>query len=191
MPANEEQFIKALKSGDAAAFKELVDTFKDKVYNSALGILQNEADAEDTAQEVFIAVHSSIHQFKGESSLSTWIYRITMTRSLDLLRKNKRQKRFGIIKRIFGGDNTEIITPHSFHHPGIQLENKEKAAILFSAIEKLPENQRIAFSLHNIESLSYSEIAEVMNTSLSSVESLIHRAKQNLKKYLSDYYKDQ
>jgi len=185
----EQEFIERLKAGNSDAFKTLVDTFKNKVYHSALGILQNEEDAQDTTQEVFIAIHSSIKNFKGDSSLSTWIYRITMTRSLDLLRKHKRQKRSGIMKRIFGsGDERELTDQHSFYHPGVQLENKEKAVILFKAIAYLPEQQRIAFSLHNLDELSYQEIAEVMETSLSAVESLIHRAKQNLRKYLSDYY---
>ena len=189
MHPEEQEFIERLKAGNSDAFKTLVDTFKNKVYHSALGILQNEEDAQDTTQEVFIAIHSSIKNFKGDSSLSTWIYRITMTRSLDLLRKHKRQKRSGIMKRIFGsGDERELTDQHSFYHPGVQLENKEKAVILFKAIAYLPEQQRIAFSLHNLDELSYQEIAEVMETSLSAVESLIHRAKQNLRKYLSDYY---
>jgi RNA polymerase sigma factor (sigma-70 family) len=189
----ERRFIEGLKAGDQLAFKTLVDTFATKVYHSALGILQNEEDAQDISQEVFIAIHSSIKNFKGDSTLSTWIYRITMTRSLDLLRKNKRQKRSGIMKRLFGDDGSagspEIVVP-SFDHPGIRLENKEKASILFKAIAQLPENQKAAFSLHNLDELSYQEVAEVMETSVSAVESLIHRAKQNLRKYLNTFYKD-
>ena len=189
MHPEEKDLINALIAGDNSAFKKLLDTFKDKVYHSALGILQNEEDAQDITQEVFIAIHSSVKNFKGESSLSTWIYRITLTRSLDHLRKQKRQKRYGIMKRLFGGDDErEITDQHSFFHPGIQLENKEKGAILFKALALLPETQKAAFTLHNLDGLSYQEIADVMETSLSSVESLIHRAKQNLRKYLSDYY---
>ncbi len=78
--------------------------------------------------------------------------------------------------------------PPDFHHPGITLDNKERASVLFKAIEKLPENQKIAFNLHKIEGLSYQEVSEVMKLSLSSVESLLHRAKNNLKKNLEDYY---
>ena len=190
MHPEEKDLIESLKAGDGAAFRQVVETFKDKVYNSAIGIVQNEEDAEDIAQEVFIAVHRSIHSFKGDSSLSTWIYRITLTRSLDHLRKQKRQKRWAIVKRIFQGEE-EKISAHSFHHPGVQLENKEKAAVLFSALSKLPETQRAAFTLHHVEELSHKEISEVMNVTTGAVESLLHRAKQNLRKHLSDYYKNE
>ena len=79
--------------------------------------------------------------------------------------------------------------PH-FHHPGVELEQKEAASTLFLAMEKLPENQRVAFTLHKVELLSYKEIADIMKLSLSSVESLIFRARQNLQKTLEKYYKD-
>ena len=75
-----------------------------------------------------------------------------------------------------------------FQHPGVKLENKEKAVVLFKAIDKLPDNQKTAFTLHKLQGLSYLEVADIMETSLSSVESLMHRAKNNLKKILSDYY---
>jgi RNA polymerase sigma-70 factor (ECF subfamily) len=77
--------------------------------------------------------------------------------------------------------------PH-FHHPGVELEQKEAASELFAAISKLSENQKIAFTLHKVENLSYKEISEIMNISLSSVESLIFRARQNLQKLLENYY---
>ena len=117
------------------------------------------------------------------------IYRITVTRSLDHLRKQKRQKRWGIVKRIFGAEEEQKIKTHTFEHPGILLENKEKAVLLFKAIASLPEKQKTAFTLYNIEGLNYKEIAEIMDLSLSAVESLIHRAKQGLKKDLAKYYR--
>ena len=85
------------------AFKYLVDTQKDRVFNTAIGIVQNAEDAEDVAQEVFIQVYRSIHTFKGESKLSTWIYRITTTRALDLLRSRKSKKRFSFLATAFWG----------------------------------------------------------------------------------------
>jgi len=185
----EEQFIELLKQKDESAFSELVSQFGKRVYNTSLGILQNETDAEDISQEVFIEVFQSIESFKGESKLATWIYRIAVTKSLEFIRKKNRKKRLAVVKRLFG---SEGVLPQKdkahFYHPGVQLENKERAAILFSAIDKLPENQKTAFVLAKIEHLSYVEITEVMKISLSSVESLMFRAKQNLQKTLSDYY---
>ena len=158
------------------------------VFNTALGIVQNAEDAEDVAQEVFIQVYESIHSFKGEAKFSTWLYRITITKSMDHLRKKKRKKRFAFIQSLFGMNNEVLHDPPDFNHPGITLDNKEKAAILFKAIDRLPETQKIAFTLHKIEGLSYQEVSQIMNSTLSSVESLLHRAKNNLKKHLTDYY---
>ena len=89
----ERELINLLKQGDREAFKTVVETWQDMVFNTGLGILQNEEDAEDIAQEVFIQVFESIHTFKEESKLSTWIYRITVSKSLDNIRKKKAKKR--------------------------------------------------------------------------------------------------
>ena len=186
---NEEYFISQLKSGDGIAYKKLLDQFSKIVFNTCIGILQNTEDAEDISQEVFTEVFQSIHQFKGNSKLSTWIYRITVSKSLEFIRKKNRKKRIAFIQSLFGDDGVEPINEvPNFFHPGVQLENKERAAILFAAIDKLPENQKAAFVLHKTEDLSYAEIAEVISVSVSSVESLMFRAKQNLQKLLGDYY---
>ena len=181
---NETELIQGLKNGDESAFKFLVDTYQDLVYNTAMGIVQNAEDAEDVAQEVFIQVYRSIHSFKGESKLSTWLYRISTTRSLDLLRSKKSKKRFGYLQRLFGEGNEPLLELPDFHHPGVALDKKENAARLFKAIAQLPENQKTAFTLHKLEDLSYQEVSDVMQTSVSAVESLMHRAKQNLRKIL-------
>ena len=180
----ELELIQGLKNGEEAAFKELVETYKNRVYNTALGVVQNAQDAEDVAQEVFIQVFRSIHSFKGDAKLSTWLYRIATTRSLDLLRNKKSKKRFGLIQRLFGDDNEPVFEIPDFYHPGVALEQKENAARLFKAVAQLPENQKIAFTLHKLEDLSYQEVSEVMRTSVPAVESLMHRAKLNLRKIL-------
>lgn len=181
--------IEDLKNGSQTAFTKLTSHYSIKVYNLSLGILQNQEDAEDVTQEVFTTVFLSIKQFKGESKLSTWIYRITVNKCQELIRKKSRKKRFGFSLPI---ESLEINTGNSikanFMHPGIELENQERAAILFNAINKLAENQKIAFTMHKIEGIPYDEIAVIMETSLSSVESLIFRARQNLKQLLASYY---
>ena len=165
----ELELIQGLRNGDENAFRFLVDTYQDRIFNTSLGIVQNAEDAEDVAQEVFVQVYKSINSFKGESKLSTWMYRIATTRSLDLLRSRKSKKRSGLVQRLFGG---------------VTLDRKENAAKLFKAIAQLPENQKIAFTLHKLEDLSYQEVSETMKTSLAAVESLMHRAKLNLRKLL-------
>ena len=187
---DEQILIEKLKQGDEAAFKEVVETWQNMVYNTALGILQNAEDAEDVAQEAFVQAYESIKTFKAESKFSTWLYRITTSKALDHLRRKKRKKRFAYLQSLFGAEGEAIAEKPDFHHPGVALDNKERAAVLFKAIDQLPENQKLAFTLHKLEGLSYHEISEVMKTSLSSVESLMHRAKTNLKKSLEKYYEN-
>ena len=185
---NEWTLIEQLKKGDESAFKFIVDTWKDMVYNTALSIVQQPEDAEDVTQEVFVQVYQSIEGFKREAKFSTWLYRITLSKAMDHERKKKRKKRFAFVKSLFGEGNEVINHPPDFNHPGVSLDNKEKAAILFKAMQSLPDNQRIAFVLNKVEGLSYQEISEVMDTTVSAVESLLHRAKSNLRKELKTYY---
>jgi RNA polymerase sigma factor (sigma-70 family) len=182
---SEELFINLLRQGNQQAYRSLLDQFGNKVFNSVLGFLQNQEDAEDVTQEIFTEIFQSIHHFKEKSSISTWIYRITVNKSIEFIRKKNRQKRFSFFQLLDTVINKEI---DHFHHPGVQLQNKEQSAILFSAINKLPEKQKTAFILHKLEDLSYVQIAEVMKVTLSSVESLMFRAKQNLQTFLKDYY---
>jgi len=185
---NEWNLIERLKKGDEAAFKEIVESSQGLVYNTALGIVQNPEDAEDVAQEVFVQLYESIRSFKGESKLSTWLYRITVSKAMDHLRKKKRKKRFAYVQSLFGANEQLIYDTPDFVHPGVSLDNKEKAKELFKAIDQLPPKQKIAFTLNRIEGLNYQEISEIMKLTVASVESLLHRARKNLRKNLETYY---
>lgn len=169
--------------------QQLVETYKNLVFNTALHFLQHREEAEDITQDVFVEVYQSLAKFKEQSSVSTWIYRITVNKCLDHLRAKKRQKRFGFITNLFHPETGEILHEIShFDHPGIELEKKEKARFLFRAIEQLPENQKTAFILWHIEELPQKEIAEIMQSSVKAVESLLQRAKANLRKELEKHY---
>lgn len=185
---NETELIERLKQRDETAFKTIVEQWQDMVYNTILGIVQNDTEAEDLAQDVFIKVFEKVGTFKGDSKFSTWLYRIATTTALDHLRSKKRKKRFGFLQSLTGsaGDEKEQIP--DFHHPGVNLDNKERAAVLFRAIETLPDNQKAAYTLHKLEGLSYRDVSEVLNTTVSAVESLMSRANQNLRKQLEEYY---
>ncbi|SHG85678.1 RNA polymerase sigma factor [Flagellimonas flava] len=189
----DKAFLADLKAQKQTAFSRLLDDYQRKVFNTCLSFVPNREDAEDIAQEVFMEVYASIDKFREDAKLSTWIYRISVNKSLEFIRKQKTKKRFGFMQSITGSelplDKTSYFT--EFNHPGIQLENKEKSEILFAAINKLPEAQRVVFTLHRIDGLSYKEISEVTEKSISSIESLLFRAKRNLKKILTKYYKNE
>lgn len=185
---DEKILVERLKQKDNSAFKEIVETKHLMVYNTVLGILQNAEDAEDVAQDVFVQAYESINTFKQESKLSTWLYRIAISKAMDHLRRKKRKKRFAFVQSLFGNNEALINDPPDFFHPGIILENKQNAATLFKAIKTLPQNQHTAFILNKIEGLNYQEVSEIMQVSVSAVDSLLHRAKTNLRKYLTNYY---
>ena len=120
--------------------------------------------------------------------MSTWIYRITVNKCLDHIRAKNRQKR-GIFSQLFHSDTGEEIHGLSnFEHPGVQLEQKENARYLFEAINTLPENQKTVFILAHLEELPQKEIAEILNLSVKAVESLLQRAKANLRAKLAIIY---
>jgi RNA polymerase sigma factor (sigma-70 family) len=98
---SENELITLLKQGDVKAFEYLVNNNQVRIYNACLGVLRSAEDAEDVSQEVFVEVYRSIAGFKGESKLTTWMYRIAMTKSLDYLRGKKRKKRFAFVKSLF------------------------------------------------------------------------------------------
>jgi len=183
----ETELIHALHSRQEDGFRILVERYKDRMYNTLFGLLQNETDAEDLVQDVFIKVFEKIHSYKGEAALGTWIYRIAVTHSLDFLRRKSRKKRNGLLRWFGNNEGEEIDTPE-FNHPGVLAENKERAAHLFKAMQRLPENQRIAFVLQKVEGLPQREIAAIMDLKEGAVESLLSRAKANLKQLLHQYY---
>jgi RNA polymerase sigma factor (sigma-70 family) len=186
----EQELLIKLQSGEESAFKTLVETHQKRVFNTVLAILQDFEEAEDISQEVFMEVYQSVNKFRGESKISTWLYRIATTKALEEIRKKKATKRFAFFTSLFGDSNEVLHESADFVHPGVVLEQQENSKVLFNAINQLPENQKVAYTLSNIEGLSYQEITEVMEVSLSSVESLLFRAKTNLKKSLGDYYKN-
>ncbi len=188
---NEQQFIILLKEGTNQAFGQLLDEYQQKVFGTCISFVPNQEDAEDIAQEVFIEVFNSIAKFKGDSKLSTWIYRITTNKCLEFIRKKNTKKRFGFMQSLMGNDTPIDKSSYftEFNHPGIQLENKEKSEILFAAINRLPEAQRIVYTLNKVDDLSYQEVSDITEKSISSIESLLFRAKKNLKEQLYDYYK--
>ncbi|GAA4106144.1 RNA polymerase sigma factor [Aquimarina addita] len=188
----EDDFIESLRKGTNKAYSQLLDEYQQKVFSTCISFIPNKEDAEDIAQEVFVEVYNSIHTFKGNSKLSTWIYRITTNKCLEFIRKRNTKKRFAFLQSIMGTeiplDKTGYFT--EMNHPGIILENKEKSETLFYAINQLPEAQKIVFTLHKVNGKSYQEISEIIKKSVSSVESLMFRAKKNLQKLLENYYKN-
>lgn len=188
---DEYQLIKGIQQGDRKAFQILVETYQRMVVNTCLGIVHHKADAEDMAQDVFLEIFRTAGNFRGDSKLSTWLYQIATNRSLNLIRNNKRKRFFQSIEETFTGGRNRAseISENRGDQPDQNITDQQRSDLLHRAIDQLPEKQRTAFILNKQEELPYQQIAEIMEISLASVESLIHRAKKNLQEQLLDCYK--
>ena len=188
---SDTEIINQLKQGNEAAFRKLVDNYQKLVVNTCYGMVHNREDAEDIAQDVFVEVYRNVEHFRADARLSTWLYRIAVNRSLNHIRDNKKHKWFQSFENEVEAKNRQLMQVESSKsdQPEYEMENKQRAIILHEAINSLPENQKVAFTLNKYEELSYQEISEVMDMSVSSVESLLFRAKKNLQKKLHKCYK--
>lgn len=176
---------RVVKANDHDAFRLLVEKYQKMVITTCMGFTENQGDAEDIAQDVFVELYQSLDTFRKEAKLSTWVYRIAVNKSLNFIRKKKRESLFSNLsfwnrsERIESGDDLLETDPE---YRMLQSERKRE---LKEAINRLPENQRVAIVLSTYQELSYKEIAEVMEVSLSAVESLLFRARGNLRKFLN------
>jgi RNA polymerase sigma-70 factor (ECF subfamily) len=176
---------------DRQAFRTLVESYQKMVVNTCLGIVHNQSDAEDLAQEVFLEVFRNADQFRGDARISTWLYRIAVNRSLNFMRANRRKRFWQSLEETFSGgrNHSREISENRNDQPDNEIKDQQRRDMLHKAIDNLPERQRIAFTLNKYEDLSYQQVAEIMELSLASVESLIHRAKKNLQDQLYECYK--
>ncbi len=189
---NELELLAKVAQGDRSAFKMLFDSHSNHVYSVCLRMLGNPGDAEEISQDVFLTLWQKASSVRGEAKLSTWLHRVAVNKSINY---RKRGGVFSRIKQIMSIDTEDVSlaeqlpAPES-ERPDMKLESREAGEQLAELMAELPGRQREIYLLHKLEGLSYKEIAEEMDLSLSSVESLIHRAKQNLQKVMLKRFKN-
>jgi RNA polymerase sigma-70 factor, ECF subfamily len=174
--SDDRDLIGRSKKGDPSAFEALVRKYQDRVYNLCRYMLKNPEDAQDAAQDVFLKAYRALKGFRPDSTLYTWIVRITVTTCLDYRRKSRREV-----------SRTEPLTedlPSEEPLPEQLYESAEIPRSIQPALQKLPEKLRAAIVLREIEGLSYEEIAEVLHTSPGTVKSRISRAREQLRHLL-------
>lgn len=187
----ESGILKKLESHDPSAFRDLFDTYHQMVFNICFRMIGNRQEGEDLTQEVFLKVYESLKNFRLESKLSTWIYRITINHCLNMQTKKKRQRWLSLDFIMDSEiDVKDLSLSTAKNNPDIVLQQKETELIVQKCINALPAKQRIAIILHRYEGLSYQDIADIMKCSVASVESRLFRAKQNLVLKLRPYLKD-
>ena len=173
---NDTELIRRFEDGDLSAFEELVRKYQDKIYNLCRYMLQDARDAQDAAQDAFLKAYSNVKEFRADSALYSWLYRIAVNTCLDY-RKKVRPEQI---------EDEALLDRLASHEPSPErvYRSKEIGHALQAALQRLPEHLRAAIVLKEIEGLSYEEIAKVLHTSLGTVKSRISRAREELRQLL-------
>ncbi|MGQ9560727.1 MAG: RNA polymerase sigma factor [Candidatus Oleimicrobiaceae bacterium] len=178
--------VEKFRNGDVTAYEELVRRYQDKVMATCVRMLGNREDAEDAAQEVFVKVYDALPRFDPRAKFSTWLYRITINHCLNVLRARRVRRLFPLQRTVPEADGyVPAAERDPAPGPESEIEREERGRALWKAIDSLPENQKVATVLARFGNLSYAEIAEVMETTVPAVESILHRAKRRLYRELS------
>ena len=185
---NDRLLINEILKDNNLAFRSLIDKYKKLVYNTAFRLVNNQPDAEDIFQDVFIEIYKSCQFVKNEDDLTMWIYKIAYNKSISFLRK-KNPAKAEIQPNTNTASKLQPKTTVDYNTPVKKLEQKEAIKNLYRFIDQLPDNQKKVLLLHKFEGLSQKEICEQLSLSTNSVESLMYRAKKNLKQKLTDYLK--
>jgi RNA polymerase sigma-70 factor (ECF subfamily) len=175
---DDDDLIQKIAEKDLDAFQQFVERNKIFVYNTCYYLIGNHQQAEEAVQDVFFQIYESAATFRHRSKVTTWLYRIAVNLSLNIIRRNRR---FRVLKSL----TTREIEEVRRNEPDHRLERKEMKDLITKAVDSLPEKQRTVFILNKYEGLSPKEIAEILDLSTNSVEVRIHRAKRHLQKKLS------
>ena len=179
------ELLKAVKAGDATAYRGIVEKYQGRVYSMVYGMVRNREDARDLTQEAFVKAYNNLDSFRLESSFYTWLYRIAMNLAIDFIRKRQRQGTTSYEEAIATRDGDGgIAEVHHEDDPRRLLERKRLYGRIMDAMEKLPADQRQAILLRELEGLSYKEIADVMDIPEGTVMSRLFYARKKLQKVL-------
>ena len=186
------ELLRRIAAKNLGAFKTLVDRYQGRVLGLCSRLISHPQNAEDVAQDVFFQIYRSCGVFRHDSRVSTWIYRITVNRCRNFNRANRRLGPLGEFRRDRNGEESsgpDVPAPEG-DDPASAWAMNDTREIIRKSISALPEKQRTMLVLNKFEGHSYQEIAEIMDVSVASVESCLHRAKLNLQKRLAPQFPD-
>jgi len=177
--------VRQAQQGDVDAYEQLVARHRDRIYSRAFSMMRNEEDALDLSQEAWIKGWQRLEQFQGESSFATWMTRIVINLSLDLMRKQKRHPAASIEEMAEESGGVEQQMPAAAFNPTEGLEREELRRRIDAALAKLSEDHRTVLVLHEFEELEYKEIAERMQCSIGTVMSRLFYARRRMASLLA------
>ena len=183
---NEESLmVEAIVSGQTERFEELVELYKDRIYNMAFRFTANAHEAQDLTQEIFITLFKNLCSFKGQSALATWIYRVSLNRCLDWKRRQKRRPFIFSPKRREDVQDMLDKASKPFDSPEDDYFKREESRELHQAVKSLPEKYQTVIILFHFQRLSYQEISHILELPPRTVETRLYRGKMMLRKALS------
>ena len=172
------ELIRQFQSGHEAAFNEIVLRYQEKIYWVAKRFVNDHDNASDVVQEVFVKAYAALGEFRGESSLYTWLYRIAVNISLNLVRKQK-------VKDFFRFDELFEPEAETEEEPDAIMERREQTELIEQAIALLPEKQKAVFVLRYYDELTYEEIAQILKTSIGGLKANYFHAVKKIGEYLN------
>jgi len=189
-PEDERTVVKRAKSGDMAAYDELVRRYEERIYATVYHMTANHEDANDLAQEAFIKAYQALNSFKGDSSFFTWVYRIAVNKTINFLKQRRNKAHLSLNDLDFNAEHDpDLVALISDKTPRRDVNLSELQQKLNEAMQKLSEVHRLVVTLHDIQGLSHEEISKIMDCNTGTVRSRLFYARQQLQAYLSDYLK--
>lgn len=176
----DEELVKKTITGNMDAFDELVRRYEGKIYGLAYRFMGNHADASDLAQETFIRIYQALARFRGDSSFSTWMYRVAANACRDELRKRQRRRNVSM-EEIIEASPANVPVADNNYSPEETAQRHEVQRQVQDCLNELSEDHRLILVLREIQGMSYDEIAEALQCSLGTVKSRISRARNALK----------
>jgi RNA polymerase sigma-70 factor (ECF subfamily) len=183
VPRDDQALIAKCRAGDRGAFRELVERYQSRVYGVAFGMLHNADDAMDVTQEVFIKVHTYLDHFRGTSSFYTWLYRIAINLCIDHLRKEGKAQTVDYddaLDHDYSEEANELLPASWDMNPGKALDRKELSGFISRALQALSPNHRAVLLMREVDGLSYSEMADVMQCSKGTIMSRLFHARRRM-----------
>ena len=188
--SDEMEIVKKAREGHLSAFDELVRRYQERIYATVFHMTSNHEDANDLTQETFIKAHQALKSFKGDSSFFTWIYRIAVNKTINLLKQRKNRIHISLNDMDFNVENDpELVSLVSNKTPRRDLNLSELQEKLNAAMLTLSEDHRLVVTLHDIQGLSHEEIGKIMDCNVGTVRSRLFYARQQLQAQLADYMK--
>ena len=183
--------IERMKCGDEEAFEKIMERYQPRVYRLAYRLTGSVADAEDVTQNVFLILHEKIASFKGESALFSWVYKITLNASWEILRNRKRESHVSIEQYLpefnRNGQHAEPFLDWS-NRPDELTTRKEAQVLVRKAIDGLSTEYKTVLILRDIEGLPSRETAEILDLTVPAVKSRLHRARLYIRGRLASYF---